>query len=218
MNTLVIDIETVGSNDPDLKAAIRAGLKPPANYKNSLTIEKWLDSETEKMMEKTALNGAQGSIVCIGFKRGDNSADVFMRKPEEPEAALLVNFFNLLEQMRGENKAQPYIVGHNVADFDLRFILHRAIINKVQPPHWFETYLRRYSDHVYDTMTEWSGWRDRIKLDALAYALLGEQKSGSGADVAGLVEREEWAELEAYCRQDVELTYRIYQMMTFQAA
>ncbi|MBO0797855.1 MAG: hypothetical protein J2P31_03455, partial [Blastocatellia bacterium] len=64
------------------------------------------------------------------------------------------------------------IVGHNIFDFDLKFILKRSIIHKVRPT--VDLSFARYRNRpIFDTMHECECWSygSRPSLDTLARAL-----------------------------------------------
>jgi len=212
---ITIDIETKPSTDDVVIQRIRDSIKPPAQYKKPESIEKWIkengEAKAQELIDRTALDSSSGTIFCIGLAIDEDNPIIL----KGGEKTILRDFFQILRDqadpaMVGALVA-PTVAGHNVKGFDLPFIWHRAIIHQIQPPPFFNLYLRRYSDAVYDTMTEWD-WKHFISLDNLAYSLLGEGKSGSGADVKDMVAED----IYNYCKQDVVLTRQVYKMMTFQ--
>jgi hypothetical protein len=114
-------------------------------------------------------------------------------------------------------------VGHNVCDFDLRFIFQRAVIHGKRPPHHIPFGHRSgYRDsRVYDTMIEWCGTRDRVGLDKLC-RVLGISGKGSeigdeidGSKVWEFVQAGRIADVATYCGGDVERVREVYRRMTF---
>jgi len=62
-------------------------------------------------------------------------------------------------------------IGHNVMDFDLRFIYQRSIINKIKPAYDLP-FVRYRSYPIYDTMKEWTKWSNSsIGLEHIVLAL-----------------------------------------------
>jgi DEAD/DEAH box helicase domain-containing protein len=51
----------------------------------------------------------------------------------------------------------------------------------------------------------------RVSLNAVAKGTLGEEKNGSGMKAIDFYNRKDWANLEKYCKKDVELTARLFQ-------
>lgn len=71
MSYLYLDIETIETQDADLRARIAADIKPPASMSKAETIAKW-EAEAKpdaiaSAIAKTALDGATGHLVCIGY-------------------------------------------------------------------------------------------------------------------------------------------------------
>ena len=62
---IFIDIETIPTQDEELKNYVCENLKPPANYKNEVSINKWLEENKDDAVNKTSLDGAFGEIVVI---------------------------------------------------------------------------------------------------------------------------------------------------------
>ncbi|MEJ7618198.1 MAG: 3'-5' exonuclease [Pyrinomonadaceae bacterium] len=88
---------------------------------------------------KTALSGDFGRILCIGYAvdavAGERSAKVIGWDEEASEftcheTSMLEEFW---EVMRGFRPDRDRIVGHNIFDFDLKFIYKRSIIHGVRP-------------------------------------------------------------------------------------
>lgn len=175
---------------------------------------------------RTSLSGDFGRILCIGFideGRGDGQIrrGCFGWSRREngfrgDERELLTNFWELL---RGFRPQQDRIVGHNIFDFDLKFIYKRSIINGVRPTVDL-SFARYRAQPIFDTMHEWERWsyRDRISLDRLAHVLgLPSSKTDGvdGSKVFELYEAGAHQEIRDYCLRDVTLTREIYRRMIF---
>lgn len=216
MTTITIDIETDYTRDPAVCELLWKKVLPPSNYKSEEAIEKWWrekgSDQKVEAQRKTALEPLWGSIRMIGYQVGDQEPAVLMGD----ERDILERFFELMTILFYPEKLKtpPVIIGHNVKGFDLTFIRKRAIVLGIKMPGWMGCYYTRYNEDVFDTQVEWSGQfaygaAGYVKLDYLAMALLGESKSGDGAASLDMPD-EECAE---YCKQDVALTYGIYQRM-----
>ncbi len=182
------------------------------------------EKKTEEVQRKTALSGDFGRILCIGYtdERADGTRrmgvigfDKQTKILHADERQTLERFWNL---MRGFNPQRDRVVGHNIFEFDLRFILKRSRIYGIRPTA--ELSFRRYANQpVFDTMCEWECWsRDKIKLENLARALgLPTSKSEEicGARIFELYEAGRHEEIRDYCLRDVRLTREIYRRMTF---
>lgn len=162
--------------------------------------EKWL---------KTSFDGAYGQICCICFDADNKNYSIV----NEDEKQLLIDFWHSIE--RALNGRPPYFIAHN-AKFDLPFLYHRSVINNVEP--WGE--FRPHGKHGYDyycTMTAWAGFGGKIGLDRLAGILgLGSKTEGmSGAEVWPEYQKGNIAKIIDYCRDDVALTKKVYERLTF---
>jgi hypothetical protein len=99
-----------------------------------------------------------GRILCIGFidenDRGINDITVIGWDEDsfaQDERAILVEFWN---RLRGFRPSVDRIVGHNVFDFDLKFIYKRSVIHGVRPS--VDLSFARYRNQpIFDTMREY---------------------------------------------------------------
>src|ERR1700758_1830318 len=173
-----------------------------------------LDIETvalDPSDEKGALDAMTGRVVCVGMLIDDGREAKEITFAGEDEARIITGFWNAL-------KPGDAVVGHNVLDFDIRFLQQRSWILGIQPSRTFDT-RRYYTANVIDTLqlwTNWSGNKKGVTLDALGSALGCGRKSGEGAKVA-----EWWAvrdidSIKRYCADDVRLTYGVYCRLTYQ--
>jgi len=165
---------------------------------------------------KTALDGSKGSIYCIGFAI-DDMPPSFMSCNQINEKQMIESFFNHIAIMHDGLRGIE-IIGHNVADFDLRFIFQRAVILGVRPPACLKINPGRYDTEIYDTMTKWAGYGNRISLDNLCKALDIDTPKGeiTGANIYDYWLKYEYLAICEYCMKDVEATRQVYKRMTFQ--
>jgi hypothetical protein len=225
---IYLDIETIPGQAPGLKDEIARSIAPPANYSKSETIARW-EAETkpglvEEAWRKTAFAGDRGEIVCIGWAVDDAPAQTLTRTLSSPEAWLLGEFFAAVRRaIEASHGRIPRWVGHNVRDFDLRFLYQRAVVLGVRPPFALPHDARPGSDFVFDTMTAWAGWGGRVSLARLCAALglpakgaeIGEEMDGSR--VWDLVQAGRLDDVAEYCRADVERVRRLHRRLTFEA-
>jgi DNA polymerase elongation subunit (family B) len=208
--TLTIDIET-------LPAVEMAG--------NGL-LALQAETTTEDHL-KTALNRDFGRILCIGYidedPRGriesgvlgwDEQRETFI----DDERNTLTRFWEL---MCGFSHDRDRIVGHNIFDFDLKFILKRSVVHGVRPG--VELSFARYRNRpIYDTMMEWERWsfNSKISLDKLARVLnlpSSKEQGVEGSQVYELYLAGDYRAIHDYCLRDVALTRRIYKRMNFES-
>lgn len=249
MTTITIDIETLpdlrpGAREKFIEAA-RENIKVPAGAtKETLAADlgitdkeqikftprasldaQWIaeigPTQAEPIGDaewrKTSFDGSQGRLLMIGMAIDDSPPVVFH---SDSEAETLADFYQtVLASYNPTRDVRPTFVGHNVIQFDLRFLLHRSIILGIKPPLIIPFDASPWDDSVYDTMTRWAGKGSRIKLDDLAKALGVEGKGEiDGSMVYDLYAAGEIEKLIEYCADDVRMTREVYWRMTFAEA
>ncbi len=184
--------------------------------------------ESKKALEeqlKTALNGDFGQILCIGYidedcdgnlDRGVIGWDEQSGQFSGDERSLLIEFWDMLCGFRPH---ADRIIGHNIFDFDLKFIYKRSVIHGVRPSVDL-SFARYRSQPIFDTMCEWERWsyRASISLDKLAQVLGLPSSKANGVDgskVFDLFRDGQHRAIRDYCMSDVELTRAIYRRMVF---
>lgn len=206
--TVTIDIETLPS------------LHPVEDVSKVRKSERTADDHS-----RTALSGDFGRILCIGFadedgrgnlSRGCLGWDKMRRQFTCDERLTLTEFWGM---MRGFRPNLDRIVGHNLFDFDLKFIYKRSIVHGVKPT--VELSFARYRNQpLFDTMCEWERWGygSKISLDRLACVLDLRSSKCDGVDGSRINELFGAGEHETiynYCLRDVDLTRLIYRRMIF---
>lgn len=210
---VTIDIETLPAAEPH---DIFLGEKDKAS-----------DAKIQEAYTKTALSGDFGRILCIGYSEEHLGRlvsetligwDSSQNRLHADECLILEEFW---AKMNGFDPRCDIIVGHNIFEFDLRFIFKRSVINRVRPT--VELSFAKYrSQPIFDTMCEWECWSygSRISLDKLAFALsLPSSKSDdvNGSRIFDLYLAGRHEEIRDYCLRDVRLTRDVYKRMTFTA-
>ena len=221
---LHIDIETLPTDRADVIDMLAASIKAPAQYKKPDSIAQWLEenkaAELDALRRKTALDGAFGMVACIGIAIDDCEPGMFysdgIMKVHE-EARILRDFSDYLNSLKCD-KYTTLVVGHNVAGFDLRFLLQRYIVNRLPVPHIIKHAASAKpweSEKVFDTMCQWAGVGNRISLDKLCMAL--EVPTSKGG-ITGATVYDEWLKgniegIAEYCKRDVEATREVFRRM-----
>lgn len=194
MKILFLDIETV----PTPEALLESGLDDPQLKLNEAEI-----------IKRLSLAAATARILCVGYAaEPPPSGPVEILHGEE--ADIIRKFWKLAAEA-------DLFVGHNVLDFDLRFIYQRSVINRIKPLREIP-FARFRSSPIFDTMHEWSKWgRDFIKLDLLAKALdIPSPKTDlDGSKVYEYFKAGKTSEIYDYCKRDVETVRKVYRRMTF---
>ncbi len=205
---ITIDIETL----PALNPVISNG-------------EVQKDGKNGDDRSRTALNGDFGRILCIGYadehpdgsvRRGIIGWDETCGNLPCDERKILIEFWEMLRSFR---PSVDRIVGHNLFDFDLKFIYKRSVVQGVKPT--VELSFARYRNQpLFDTMCEWERWGygTKVSLDRLAHVLdlpSSKEDGMNGSQIERLYESGEHRAIYEYCLRDVELTRLIYRRMTF---
>lgn len=192
---LFLDIETIPASQKDHAYLEQEFRKKPREIK------------FEDYVKETSLDGNFGRILCIGYALDHADPAVL----EGSEADLLKRFWTLAAQAH-------LFIGHNIFDFDLRFILKRSIINQVKPSREL-SFARYRNTPIFDTMHEWERWaRYGTSLKTLGHVLGIPVTKGpfDGSQVSDLFAQGRAKEIYDYCKRDVELTRAVYHRMTFQ--
>jgi DNA polymerase III epsilon subunit-like protein len=172
-----------------------------------------LDIETAALDptdEKGALDAMSGRVVCIGMLIDDQKTISEITLADEDERRLITEFWRTIVP-------DDVVVGHNVLDFDLRFLRQRSWILGIQPSRTLDT-RKYYTADVIDTLqlwTNWSGNKKGVTLDALAAVLGCGAKTGNGAKVAQWWAERDLENIKAYCRQDARVAYQIFCRLTY---
>lgn len=243
---LYIDIETIPAQRPDILAEIRekaeaelqakiADVRAPSNY-GAEAADKWMqtkgaeaiqsmrdgvEAEIDEAYRRTALDGAFGQVCVIGWAVDDEPARTVQGMNE---ASVLYGFSKALK-IGASSMFNTCVIGHNVAAFDLRFLVQRHIVNGIKPHAVIARAAQAKpweSEKVFDTMVQWGGPSARPggSLDKLCKALgIPSPKTDiTGATVWDAVKAGRLDDVARYCARDVEATREIHKRITFQSA
>jgi len=218
---IFLDIETLPADEKrwsEIESDIRDDIA--SRYKKSDTIQQ----KQEEAFRKTSLSGEFGRVLCIGLVIDEDSRekrtvlgwDDTAKRFTSDEVRTLREWWDLLKDF---DPSADLLIGHNILNFDLRFIYQRSVVNKIRPT--VDLNFRRYQSYpIFDTMHEWTKWntQESISLDRLAL-VLGLQSSKtdeiSGDKVYDHYLKGNHLLICGYCLADVVLTREIYYRMTF---
>ncbi len=156
--------------------------------------------ETER---KKLLNPIDSRIVAIGVRHG-NTGTAIMRS--EDEAEMLVGFWKLVTEAKKQDRSLR-LVGFNVKDFDLPFVVTRSFIKNVK----IEPFLLKEVIDLREKLSAFKFGNVRGKLKEFG-ELIGIEifEDVDGSKVAELCWNNEWEKIEQYLRKDMEITEAIH--------
>ncbi len=204
---LFFDIETIPANEKLKDVAMELASQKELSKTGLVKRSK---RKLDYYYRQTAISGDIGRIFCIGYALNEGEVEVIDGSEEE----ILEEWWQIAD------KADLFI-GHNIMEFDLRFIFKRSIVHKIKPSakHLNLSFARYKNFPIFDTMREWEKWSNSfIKLDTLAKVLgLKSSKDGGidGSQVYDFFQKGKHKEIYEYCKRDVKLTREIYNRMIF---
>jgi len=172
-----------------------------------------LDSQIQldeaDLIKKLSLSAATAKILCLCYAiEPPVGSEVQVFKGEEPE--IIKNFWKLAVDCN-------LFVGHNILDFDLRFIYQRSIIHQIKPSRDLP-FARFRNAPIFDTMHEWSKWgREHASLDLLSRTLSipSPKETLDGSKVYPYYRAGKIADIVNYCKCDVDSVRQVYRRLTF---
>jgi 3'-5' exonuclease len=172
-------------------------------------LEAQIQLDETEILKKLSLSAATAKIVCICYAI-EPPVGSEVQVLEGEETAIIRNFWSLAADC-------DLFVGHNILDFDLRFIYQRSIIHQIKPSRDLP-FARFRSAPIFDTMQEWSRWgRERASLDLLSktFGLPSPKESLDGSKVYPYYRSGKLAEIVDYCKCDVNSVRQVYRWLTF---
>jgi predicted PolB exonuclease-like 3'-5' exonuclease len=194
MKILFFDIETIPTEQ---------------SLQDNGLLESQIKLDEDQIIKKLSLAAATARIVCLAYAL-EPPVDSPVSVLGGEERDIIEGFWKLATETN-------LFVGHNLLDFDLRFIYQRSIIHRIKPSREIP-FARFRNAPVYDTMHEWSKWgREHVSLDLLARALgiASPKESLDGSKVYPYFRAGRFPEICDYCSRDVETVRQIYRRLTF---
>src|SRR5262245_52990227 len=194
MKICYFDIETV----PTDQALSENGL-----------LEAQIKIDEAELIKKLSLSAATAKIICLCYAVEPSLTNgVEVLQGEETD--IIKNFWKLAADC-------TLFVGHNILDFDLRFIYQRSVIHQIKPSRDIP-FTRFRNAPIYDTMQEWSKWgREHVSLDSLSKALgiPSPKEHLDGSKVFPYYRAGKLPEIIDYCKRDVASVRQAYRRLTF---
>ncbi len=182
-------------------------------------VEEARTAQWADFVSKAPLSALTGRVLAIGYR--SEKATVIHHLDEDTqsgEAGLVMRFWHRYRKSKADRRP---LVGHNIAGFDIPFLVRRSWLLEIDVPDGVLDANWRYLDRTFiDTMLRWQAgnWRDTfVGLDKLGKALgVGGKTEGvDGADFHRLYfgAAEERAKALEYLARDVELTWLVAQRL-----
>jgi hypothetical protein len=212
MRNYVFDIETVALPTDELQAimdpfdpeTVKTGNYGPE--KAAEKIEKVRQSQFNDFMKDAALSAITGRVVMIGFR--DEAGQISILDWDEKQ--IIADWFKFFES---ETPNGAHWIGHNIANFDIPFVIRRAWFHRLPVPYGI---IRgRYLTGFFtDLMQLWSGseYGGKISLAKLAKFFGAGTKTENGANFGELLRYKPEA-AHQYLENDLELTWKIAEAM-----
>lgn len=194
MKICFLDIETV----PTDRSLEENGLLEPQ-----------IQLDEAELLKKLSLSAVTAKIICICYAI-EPPVGCEVQALQGAETEIIKTFWKLAADCN-------LFVGHNILDFDLRFIYQRSIIHQIKPSRDLP-FARFRNAPIYDTMQEWSKWgREHASLDTLSKALSipSPKECLDGSKVYPYYRAGKLAEIIEYCKRDVDSTRQVYRRLTF---
>jgi predicted PolB exonuclease-like 3'-5' exonuclease len=161
-------------------------------------LEAQIQLDEDEIIKRLSLSAATARILCLAYA---------MEPPVDSSVIVL----------DGDETETNLFVGHNLLDFDLRFIYQRSVIHQIRPSREIP-FARFQNSPVFDTMHEWSKWgREHVSLDLLAKTLgiPSPKECLDGSKVYPYYRAGKLAEICEYCKCDVDTVRQVYRRLTF---
>jgi len=211
MQTYTFDVETGPLAESELSALLppfdpaevkTGNLKDPAKI-----AEKIAEAEANHrrdFFDKAALDPLTGRVIAIGML--DLETDKFFIIGHDDEARTLTEFW---EASQGEMGRLNGMLGFNIFNFDLPFLIRRSWKHRIKVPFGIRRG-RYWGDQLVDLRDAWQlGDRQaRGSLDTIARHLGVGAKNGEGKAFAELWLNDR-PKAEAYLRNDIQLTAKV---------
>ena len=194
MKILYFDIETV----PTDKALQENGL-----------FDEQLKLDEAEIIKKLSLSAVTAKIICLCYAF-EPSVSGTIEVLQGDESEIIKGFWKIVPDCN-------LFVGHNILDFDMRFLYQRSVILQIKPSRDIP-FARFRNAPIYDTMHEWSKWgREHASLDTLSKALdiPSPKENLNGAKVYPYYRAGKLPEIVEYCKRDVESVRQVYKRLTF---
>jgi uncharacterized protein len=167
-----------------------------------LNMEEYDSLDEEEKLKK--LNPIDSKIIAIGI-RYDKEDKIFL---DEDEKKLLTSFWEEWKKIKEDNPNMT-IVGFNINNFDMPFLVSRSFINNVE----IVPFTLKYILDVREKLNAYRYGKTKGKLSDYGKAMNLELLDMEGSDVARLCKEKDWETLTTYLKKDLEITDEIFKRL-----
>jgi predicted PolB exonuclease-like 3'-5' exonuclease len=218
---IFFDIETIPTDNQDLINKLVKDVKAPSNYKDEEKIISYIAEKKTEVIEKTALNGFYGRVLCVSFAIDDGDINTLYLDDFDDYREFLEHVYDNLTaskyiydyDFRCKIKHEQ-LCGHGIQSFDLPFLSRQMVINGLKP--LIEFNCKTWGIKAFDTMTAMQfGDNSYVSLENLCLAFGVKSPKGEldGSKVWQAYQDGKHDKIKAYCADDVRATREIYYKM-----
>lgn len=153
--------------------------------------------QLDEAERKKRINPIDSRLIAIGLKDGNNDIVLF----DLDEKKLLEHFWLELKTLQ-KTTPRKKIVGFNIKDFDLPFLVTRSFINDVEIVPFKLTEIVDLREKI--SAFRYGPTRGKLKEYGKFLEMILHEKDGS--DVAELCIAKDWKQLTEYLKKDLEIT------------
>ena len=223
-NMLVLDVETVSTTKTLDTLSDHLGENANSHWSNRASFIRMERQEYNKMndselyINRAALYPEFGKIIVISIGQASFENDTLTTSKiksfsGDNEREVLEGFMNLLKGAFRVN-SNLQLVGHNIKNFDMPYIIKRALINGVDIPRQLHIHkLKPWETCLLDTKDIWKfGGYSQTSLSLISdlLGLPSPKNDISGPDVRRVYyEENDLERIKIYCEHDVKATINI---------
>lgn len=167
---------------------------------------KLLEVKAEEKYKKRALESLNSTIICLAYAFDDEDPEILTGS----EQSIIYDFKGILDDF-GDKRYSIRFVGHNIREFDLKFIYHRSMLYHTDSLTRHLNFMTK--DLIFDTIERWGfqSYRDYTSLNDILEYLGKEGKTDiDGSKIFDLYNSGELDLIYNYCKKDVEDTRFIF--------
>lgn len=164
-----------------------------------INLEGYFDMNEKE--QKELLNPIDSRIVAIGVRKDGNNTIIM----NDDEKLMLADFWKMWREFKNENRLVK-IVGFNIANFDLPFLVMRSFINNVA----IQPFILKEVIELRDKINAYKMGRRRGRLKEFAQIMGFEIMDVNGGDVARLWSERKLDVISEYLKKDLEFTDAMY--------